>query len=588
MKKITTCFAVLFLSITGLISCSDSALTPNPLSFYSADDVYTDGDGFESVLITLRKALNRETHGNQHFLMLEFASSDLAVPGDQPDFHVLTPSGSRYKYLSMFEDVYGYIKDANLVISRIDDLETDDEPYRNRILAEAYWHRAYWYYRLVHSYGDVPWIGEELQKPKLDFQTHSRWTIIDKIQKDLEFATEWLPESATPDVPSRYAALQLLTKVYLANTEFENAVQTASEIISGPFQLMSQRFGSYADDPQRNVIWDLHRPENKNLNANTETIYTVIDRPEAPSNARTVGTYSQRTYAPHWWTIPDESGSRGVDWTIPMGDTLGQGNADVNANHFYTRAIWNEGDYTHEDTPDLRRAPINWVNMTELTYSVPSSPNLGEPITQDYFANLNDTTFMWFDWPHYKTFVPANDGCCDGRPRGGNGDWYIYRLAETYLLRAEAYYWLGENGMAAQDINEVRDRANAEPISAADVDIDYIFHERARELYAEEPRHSEMVRVANIMAQLNRNGYSLENISSNNWYYDRVMRFNNWYHGPQPYTRRGGAEASISPYHIYWPIPQSTITANTMGQINQNDGYDGAENNVPPLETIEE
>jgi hypothetical protein len=28
---------------------------------------------------------------------------------------------------------------------------------------------------------------------------------------------------------------------------------------------------------------------------------------------------------------------------------------------------------------------------------------------------------------------------------GGAGDWYIYRLAETYLLRAEAYFWKGEN-----------------------------------------------------------------------------------------------------------------------------------------------
>ena len=36
-----------------------------------------------------------------------------------------------------------------------------------------------------------------------------------------------------------------------------------------------------------------------------------------------------------------------------------------------------------------------------------------------------------------------------------------------------------------------------------------------------------------------------------------------------------------------WPIPASTINSNTKGHINQNKGYAGSENNIPPLETIE-
>jgi len=43
----------------------------------------------------------------------------------------------------------------------------------------------------------------------------------------------------------------------------------------------------------------------------------------------------------------------------------------------------------------------------------------------------------------------------------------------------------------------------------------------------------------------------------------------------------------MAPFHVLWPIPESIITANTLGTINQNLGYDGAEYNVPPLETIE-
>ena len=48
-----------------------------------------------------------------------------------------------------------------------------------------------------------------------------------------------------------------------------------------------------------------------------------------------------------------------------------------------------------------------------------------------------------------------------------------------------------------------------------------------------------------------------------------------------------GNTAAMLPHHALWAIPQSVITANTLGRINQNIGYDGAENNIPPLETIE-
>jgi hypothetical protein len=163
----------------------------------------------------------------------------------------------------------------------------------------------------------------------------------------------------------------------------------------------------------------------------------------------------------------------------------------------------------------------------------------------------------------------------------------VFRLAGAYLIRAEAYYWKNQLDLAANDINKVRARAKALLITASDVTIDYIFDERARELYTEEPRHSEMVRVSNIMAILNIGGYNLENFSQKNWWYDRLMRVNDIYDIP-PGTWWRSQTPRIEPYNVYWPIPQSVITANTLGTINQNVGYVGAENNVPPLETIEE
>ena len=39
----------------------------------------------------------------------------------------------------------------------------------------------------------------------------------------------------------------------------------------------------------------------------------------------------------------------------------------------------------------------------------------------------------------------------------------------------------------------------------------------------------------------------------------------------------------MSPYHIYWPIPETAINDNTLATLNQNYGYVGYEKNVEPL-----
>jgi hypothetical protein len=86
------------------------------------------------------------------------------------------------------------------------------------------------------------------------------------------------------------------------------------------------------------------------------------------------------------------------------------------------------------------------------------------------------------------------------------------------------------------------------------------------------------------MAKSNLSGYSLANFSQKNFFYDRVMRYNNTY---EKKVQLLGNTANMAPFHVLWPIPSLVITANTKGIINQNVGYDGAERNVEPLMTIE-
>lgn len=612
MKTIYSISIILIGFILVASACSDDWLKPDPLSFFSPENIFVDEEGFESALVQCRKEMNGDNHGEgqYHFISLEFMYTDLACSIRQSDFSLNTPSLSRNRsaLFNLFIYSYKYIKNANTIINRIDDITWENKQVRNRILSEALWLRAYWYYRLVHAYGDIPWVGEEVKGARTDYKSTSRWAILGQLQNDLEYAVENLPVTAanTGNV-TKGAANHLLTKIYLANCEFDKAIESATAVINGPYELMTKRFGVDQGRSYYNLMWDLHRVQNKNLLENTETIYATVDRAEqsmttwwnpsvasgTPSN--NYGTYSMRHFGPAYWRVPDSRGQRACNWSTTSGDSLGSGDAAVRTNNYFHYTIWNDGVNDWSTTPDLRRAWCNWIEMgkdscLQIT-AVGSGPNpsqisvdFGQPLRKKNIQNLNDTIEWWYPWPYYKTYVhhPQHPGWV--QPHGGPGDWYIFCLAETYLLRAEAYWWNGQTSLAADDINKVRERAQALPITASDADIEYIFDERARELYTEESRHSEMVRVSFIFAKLNREGYSLADIANKNWYHDRTMQVNHFYK-PPVFTYLNNS-ARLDPHNILWPIPQSVITANTQGRINQNVGYQGAELNEPPLETI--
>ncbi|MDR2139660.1 MAG: RagB/SusD family nutrient uptake outer membrane protein [Tannerella sp.] len=571
------------------VSCSDRWLEPRPLSVFTPENVYADKAGFEAALISLRKGLKVETHGSINYICAEWSYSDMAFAFTQPNYaEELTPNVSMYyPYLTMFNTAYVNISRANTIISRIDGIDWEQESDRNAVLAEAYFFRSYWYYRLVNAYGDVPFEGKEVSGARLDYYSCSRWTILSEIQSDMEFAVQWLRETVMPGEVSRGAGNHLLAKICLAGTDFDGAIRAADAVINGPYELMKTRFGEDGDNPAYNHIWDLHRVKNKNLPENRETILAVVDRYSDPVGAKdAVGTYSMRLYNPSIWnnSVRDSEGKPGMVASGEAFNMYGRGNNNAKPFPYYTYDIWNYGGYTCRTTPDLRRADANWVDVDEFTYTNPASVDYGKTVNPAWFANPTDTVYCYNAIQLYKFYVPhENDP--GTQVMGGNGDWYIYRLAETYLIRAEAYYWKNDIARATQDVNAVRARAQAPPVAESDMNIQFIFDERARELYGETPRHNELVRVSCIMAKLGVDGYSLDRLHESNYFYDRISTNNPYYRNQTVLTL---GTCKVSPHNLFWPINATVILANTLGVINQNRGYAGAERNVPPLEVIEE
>jgi len=589
MKK-TIKYALFTILFFTALSCGDEFLNIKPLSIYTPESIYTNESGFEAVLVSLRKNLRVDFYSDAGGIASELISSDIAISANKAqdaihnfDTQVLpTGTGGSYDFHEIWTRGYNQIRNANVILSRIEQGTFESEDSKNAIIAEAYFHRSYWYYRMIHLFGDIPFLNIEYTAPKIDFYTHSRKTILAKIVEDMSFAVKWLPETAVPGAVTQGAGYHLYTKILLADSQFEKAVEAATAVINnGKYSLMSDRFGTVASDPKYNVIWDLHQKENKSSSDNKEGILVVQEQYGFPDAEVPGGTQSMRKYIPAWWNnyIKDPNGKRGT--IDKFGEeffvSVGRGVGYVRPTSYHNYEIWTDDTDLRHDTK------VNWFSTDKFIYNNKASKYYGQQVDIKY-TNPIDTIHCWYPFPYYKVYIEDEERPFS--PWGGHSDWYLFRISETYLLRAEAYIWLNQPTKAAEDINKVRSRAKASLVSSSDMTIEFILDERARELFAEEFRKTELTRIAYIMADNNLNGYSINDFSEKNYWYDRVMDKNEFYQAGNIIW--GSNVYKISPFHVLWPIPATAIDSNTGGVINQNKGYIGFENNQAPLTVIDD
>lgn len=298
------------------VSCSESWLDPDPLSFYEPDKTFSTVGGLEGALTRCRSDLLYYYLGTDGTaISTDLGFSDVAVSaitdlsGSQNFVTDITPTsnnlwiGSNLSNAFWSSGVAGS-SFANVVISRIPKLDLDED-VKNKMLSSAYFHRAWRYYHMIFQFGDVPFVSKEITTPKLDFRSVKMEVIIDKMIQDLEFAVEHIPLRDDWGKENKGACLMLLIKYYLAAGEFQKAVDAANTLINDcGYALMEEPFGTF-ENPYpnehpitRNVYWDLHRPVNKSIAANKESIMTIISRYENPESR--VGTWFLYNFTPFW------------------------------------------------------------------------------------------------------------------------------------------------------------------------------------------------------------------------------------------------------------------------------------------------
>ncbi|MFA6947047.1 MAG: RagB/SusD family nutrient uptake outer membrane protein [Pedobacter sp.] len=518
-----------------LYSCSEDLLTETPKSSLNADIVLKTKQGFENYLIGLIYELSLEVNGDFTWHAVNIVGTDLGDDsGTEYSTYAnwvsyLTPINSEV----VFEWNWAYsnvIPQANTIIVYANKPEAANiwatATERNAVIAEARFCRGYTYNILANLYGGVPIVDTIIAEPKFDYTRATRQEVLEFVKADLEFASRWLPTSVVKAKEGRIvkaAADHLLSEVCISLGEYDNAITAASNVInSGLYQLMTERFGSQKTKAG-DVFSDLFRTNNYNRSSgNLESIWVYQVESYTDGGGNNSWLHNWGPFLVH---VKSPDGYLNV-----VTNSMGRGVGRVRPSWYLSNTIWKD------DWNDMRTSPFNWRRV--FYYNNPASAFFGQVIEPK--TTYEDTSRSIYPYTRKIEGMPRNGNITSGQT---DNDLYVYRLAETYLLRAEAYLRNNDPDNAALDINVVRARANATPVDPADVTIDYILDERARELVAEEPRRRTLIRMGKLVERVRAYGF------------------------------RPNGRTSIQDYHNWWPIPQTAIDANFGAVLKQNPGY---------------
>lgn len=241
--------------VTTTTSC-EKFLEEDPKSFISEDQYYkTQADAITAVnavyfLLNAGSSTIQTPYNTLFNTGMNFAGDDEdpgpgATNPDVRSLAVLAHSSSNLRVYELWQQHYAAIKKANVALERIPAIEFD-AALKSRLLAEAKFLRALYYFNLVRLYGDVPLITTNqrfVQTADYAVPRTPAAEVYAQIEKDLTEAAAALPAkygSSDAGRATAGAAKTLLSKVYLTKASlplnltanYQKAVQQAEEALS--------------------------------------------------------------------------------------------------------------------------------------------------------------------------------------------------------------------------------------------------------------------------------------------------------------------------------------------------------------------
>ncbi|RDB07970.1 RagB/SusD family nutrient uptake outer membrane protein [Runella aurantiaca] len=546
MKKISTIISLLLIAGV-LISCND-LLVENPVGLATADSYYSTPKGIEDGLKATYTPL-RNFYGREHSFFLTVTGTDMYTNGfggatNNPDYNNYSPNflGSSAYVKTIWDNFYVGINQANAVIGRAPKVAGLNAVQRNRIIGEARFLRALYYFHLVEQYGDIHFTLEETQGVETEAKRTSVATVYQQgIIPDLQFAVANLPAKAQAyGQATKHAAEGLLARVQLTLGNWAEAEKMAAAVINSNNHSLVKNYSDLWDitkELNTEVIWSVQYTDNPLTNGpgNQGHLYFQFDYTLNPAMTRDVANgrpfqrFMPTNYTLNLFDLSKDSRFDGTFKTVWIANTKATINGKTvqpgdTAIKIVMRPV---ADAVQKAAPYwLIDYNNKWVGSVTDQLEIGGSSRRQFPTLKKYLDPL-------------RVSVNAEDG---------RRDFMVLRLAEMYLIAGEAAFRQGNLTKSAEYVNVVRTRA-ALPgkvaemqIKSADLNEDFFMDERGRELAGEMLRWYD----------LKRSGKFLE----------RLKKFNL------------DAAANVKEMHLVRPIPQTQIDRVTNpGDFPQNPGY---------------
>lgn len=587
-----------------VLSCNEEEfLSEKPRDSIFADNLFNSYSGFESgmnaVYAQMREMYTKGDTRTRDQLWVMNTDNVSTRTTSVNQFLDIAAGWSEVS--GVYNWLFRVINSTNMIIHRAKnnpdvDWEgaTDMEAENNRklILGQARVARAWAYRLLIYAFGPVPLSTEEITGATYSnaWERVDIATIKNQMVEDLQYGVENLP-LLTSDVSriNGSAARHYLGEIYLSMGEFQKAIEVLKPLVeSEGYELVHERMGRTANNPDGNYFMDMIRNP-YHADGNTETIFVLANGTDLPGSAMTslldswtgeyrkhkkikqnaewyerFGGFGKARYLMTPWAMMDHK-------MYALYDEL-KDKKDPEDPHIIDHWLWHNEDTRDNflyEMDDIRGQGTSirryWVYDWNENGTVTDSPShtLKETLYKNDASlmdrgNKGDTIYGFFifkpdnlgnpNWQDKHTYLYPRKWETDAATTTDFGSkdnsWFSIphiRIAESYLLYAEAQLMIGNSNEAAQWINKLRNRALTSPVPPEQITIDFILDERSRELIGEEQRRISLLRTGK--------------------YLERVRKYN------------AMSKDYIQDFHKLYPFPADAIDANKDRILEQNDGY---------------
>lgn len=571
-KSINTVVHLLMAGSVVFTSCNKKLSEYNP-SGLTPDVTYSNAKGFET-LVNAAYTYTRFWYGKEEGYSLSEMGTDIWTNGTGDIFPQLSRydnlQGSNTSALNLeWDNFYAAIFLCNTGISKIADIPDYTAAQKTTREAELRFLRAFYYWHIVETWGGVHFTTEPVQGIEATANRTPVETFYNQIFADLEFAVKNLPTStadysrSTLGLTADYgrvtipAAKAFLARMYLTRGMNDQALAMAKDVINNPNYSLVPKYAdlwTMSNLKNKEVIWAIDYSTNLSNNDLATSAYpTGHSRGSNSGHMLFLQVYDQVNGTILARDVPN---GRPFNRYMPTKAFLDLFNENDDSRYqasFQTvwfcnkkgRAVGNtfikdSADYVVGDTVcyasknTILAAVMNAKKYTTYDISRVYKAD-GIPSQRKFYISLK------------KFLDPTRTSANEAQSAR---DVFVIRLAEMYLIAAEAELKRGNPDAAATLLNAIRTRAAvpgheaAMQVTGSQVTLDFILDERARELAGEQLRWFDLKRTNKLI--------------------DRIK------------TQKLNPDAAqyIQNYHLVRPIPQSQIDAVTnKDEFKQNDLY---------------